>query len=149
MVDSEPINYEEAMTNKVWKEVMTEELNAIERNKTWELTKLLVNKKVIHVKWIFKMKLKPNGEVAKHKARPVTRGFMQKVGMDYFEVYALVTRLETMRLIVDITCGRNWPLFHLDVKSAFLNGPLDEVVYVTQPPGLKIEGKEDMVYELH
>ena len=54
-----------------------------------------------------------------------------------------------MRLIVVITCGRNWPMHHLDVKSAFLNGPLDEEVYVTQPPGFKIKGKENMVYRLH
>ena len=53
-----------------------------------------------------------------------------------------------MRLIVDIACGRNWPMYHLDVKYAFLNGPLDEVVYVTQPPGFKVKGKEDMVYRL-
>lgn len=95
------------------------------------------------------MKLKPNGEVAKHKARLVARGFMQKAGMDYFEVYAPVARLETVRLIVAIAYGRNWPMHHLDVKSAFLNGPLDEEVYVTQPPGFKIKGKEDMVYRLH
>jgi len=54
-----------------------------------------------------------------------------------------------VRLIVAITCARNWPMYHLDVKSAFLNGPLDEVVYVTQPPGFKVKVKEDMVYRLH
>jgi len=98
---------------------------------------------------MFKLKLKPNGEIAKHKARLVARGFMQKGGMDYVEVYARVARLETVRLIVAITCGRNWLMYHLDVKSSFLNGPLDEVVYVTQPPSFKVKGKEDMVYRLH
>jgi len=62
---------------------------------------------LINVKWIFKLKLKPNSEVAKHKARLVARGFMQKAGRDYFEVYAPVARLETVRLIVAIACGRN------------------------------------------
>jgi len=95
------------------------------------------------------LKLKPNCEVAKHKARLVVRGFMQKAGTDYFEVYAPIVRLETMRLIVAIACGRNWPMYHLDVKFAFLNGPLNEVVYVTQPPGFKIKGKENMVFRLH
>jgi len=95
------------------------------------------------------LKLKPNGEVAKHKARLVARGFVQKAGMDYFEVYAPVARLEIVRLIVAITCGRKWRMHHLDVKSAFLNGPLDEEVYVTHPPGFKIKGNENMVYRLH
>ena len=69
--------------------------------------------------------------------------------MNYFEVYAPVPRLETVRLIIAIACGRNWPMYHLDVKSAFLNGPLDEEVYVTQPPGFKVKGKVNMVYRLH
>lgn len=71
-----------------------------------ELTKLPTSKKDIDVKWIFKLKLKPNGEVAKHKARLVARGFMQKAIMDYFEVYAPVARLETVLMIVAIACGR-------------------------------------------
>jgi len=113
------------------------------------LGSLQTSKKAIDVKWIFKLKLKPNGEVEKHKARLVERGFMQKVGLDYSEVYALVARLKTVRLIVVIACRRNWPMYHLDVKYAFLNGPLVEIMYVTQPPGFKIKGKEDMVYILH
>ena len=113
------------------------------------MIELPASKKPIDVKWIFKLKLRPNGEVTKHKARLVARGFMQKAGMDYFEVYAPVIRLETVRLIVAIACGRNCPMYHLHVKSAFLNGPLDEEVYVTQPPGFKIKGKENMVYRLH
>jgi len=113
------------------------------------MIELPASKKPIDVKWIFKLKLRPNGEVTKHKARLVARGFMQKAGMDYFEVYAPVIRLETVRLIVAIACGRNWPMHHLDVKSIFLNGPLDEEVYVTQTPGFKIKGKKNMVYRLH
>jgi hypothetical protein len=65
---------------------MIEELNSINRNNTWELTELPASKKAIDVKWIFKLKLKPNGEIAKQKARLVARGFMQKAGMDYFEL---------------------------------------------------------------
>jgi len=128
---------------------MIEELNSINKNNTWELTELPASKKAIDVKWIFKLKLKSNGKVAKHKARLVAWGFMQKAGMDYFEVFAPVARLETVGLIVVIACGRNWPMYHLDVKYAFLNGPLDEVVFATHPLGFKVKGKEDMVYRLH
>jgi hypothetical protein len=74
---------------------------------------------------------------------------VQKAGLDYFEVYAPVARLEIVRLIMAIACGKNWPLYHLDVKSTFVNGPLAEVIYVTQPAGFKIKGKEDMVYRLY
>jgi len=95
------------MTEKVWKNAMLKELNSIIRNNTWELTKLPANKKTIDVKWIFKLKLNLNDEVVKHKARLVARGFMQKFGLNYFEMYAHVARLETVRLIVAITCGRN------------------------------------------
>ena len=94
------------------------------------------------------MKLNPNGTVAKHKARLVARGFLQRPGIDYSGVYAPVARIETVRLVVAITSNHNWPLFHMDVKSAFLNRPLEEIVFVTQPPGFVKEGMEDKVYKL-
>lgn len=87
LADSELINYEIALTEKVWKDVMIEELDGINKNHTWELTKLPTNKKAIDVKWVFKLKRKPDGEIAKHKTRLVARGFMHKAGIDYFEVY--------------------------------------------------------------
>ena len=82
------------------------------------------NKKAISVRWVFKIKLKPDGSVVKHKARLVARGFLQKYGLDYFEVFAPVVRHETVRLVIAIAANRNWPLIHLDVKSNFINGPL-------------------------
>jgi hypothetical protein len=64
-------------------------------------------------------------------------------------VFALVARLETIRLVVALTCNKSWLLSHLDVKSAFLDGPLEEDVYVTKPPGFEVKRKEHMVYKLH
>jgi hypothetical protein len=109
---------------------MKEELEAIERNKTWKLTELPKKKKAISVRWVFKVKLKPDGSIGKHKARLVARGFLQKPGLDYFEVFAPVARHETIRLVIALAANRGWSLMHLDVKSAFLNGPLQEEVYV-------------------
>ncbi|CAJ2657083.1 unnamed protein product [Trifolium pratense] len=129
-------------------EAMEEELCAIEKNHTWEIVKLPSDKKAIAVKWVFKLKLNPDGSIAKHKARLVARGFLQREGLDYSEVYSPVARIETVRLVVAIANARDWPMYHLDVKSAFLNGPLEEVVFVTQPPGFVIKGKENMVYRL-
>jgi hypothetical protein len=101
------------------------------------------------VKWIFKVKLNPDGSISKHKARLVARGFLQKYGVDYNEVFALVARLETVRLVVALASSKKWSLFHLDVKFAFLNGSLEEDVYITQPPLFEVKRKEQMVYKLH
>src|ERR1043165_5771682 len=146
LVDSEPLGIEEALEKKVWLDVMKEELEAIKRNKTWELTELPKEKKAISVRWVFKVKLKPDGSFGKHKARLVARGFLQKPGLDYFEVFAPVARHETIRLVIALAVNRSWPLMHLDVKSTFLNGPLQEEVYMSQPPGFVKKNQEVMVY---
>lgn len=88
-------------------------------------------KRPIDVKWVYKIKMKPDGIVVKYKARLVARGFLQQVGIDYKEVFAPVARLETVRLATCIASYKRWKLHQLDVKSTFLNGPLDEEVYVT------------------
>ena len=149
LVDSEPVSTEEALKQQVWLQAMKEELDAIKRNKTWKLSELPKGKKAISVRWVFKQKLKPDGSIGKYKARLVARGFLQKPGLDYFEVFAPVARHETIRLVIAIAANRNWPLMHLDVKSAFLNGPLQEEVYVSQPPGFEKKNQEGMVYRLH
>jgi hypothetical protein len=149
LADAEPVNFKEALQTSVWKQAMVEELNSIEKNPTWELVKLPEGKKTIDLKWVFKTKLKPDGRISKHKARLVARGFLQKQGIDYNEVFAPVARHETIRLVVALANMKNWPMYHLNVKSAFLNGPLEETVYVTQPPGFEITGRENLVYKLH
>ena len=128
---------------------MVEELQAIERNNTWELVELPTHTKAIEVKWVFKLKHNADGSIARHKARLVARGFLQRAGLDYSEVFVPVARLETVRLVVALTCNQGWSTFHLDVKSAFLNGPLDEEVYVTQPHGFVIQKEANKVYKLH
>jgi hypothetical protein len=95
-------------------------------------------KTTIDVKWVFKVKYKPNGDVAKYKARLVARGFLQKEGIDFGEVFAPVARLETVRMVVAVASYNGWSMYQLDVKSAFLNGLLEEEAYVTQPPGFEI-----------
>lgn len=85
---------------------MAEELKSIEKNQTWELTDLPSNKHPIAVKWVFKVKLNPDGSIVKHKARLVAKGFLQKEGIDYSEVFAPVARIETIRLVVALACKR-------------------------------------------
>ena len=97
-------------------------------------------KKPIGLRWIFKLKKNSNGEIAKYKARLVAKGYEQKAGVDYEEVFAPMARMETVRLIIALAAHNLWYIHHLDVKSAFLNGDLEEVVYVKQPEGFIQKG---------
>jgi len=127
---------------------MEDELKAIEKNQTWNLVSLPQNKKPIAIRWVYKLKTLPDGQIAKYKAWLVAKGFLQKAGLDYNEVFAPVARIETIRLVVVEACFRGWKLHQLDVKSAFLNGSLEEEVYVRQPLGFEIQGQEEKVYRL-
>ena len=126
LADVEPIGYVEALKEEVWKKAMLEELAAIERNNTWKLARLPKGKKPISLKWVFKVKMKLDGTIEKHKARLVVRGFMQREGLNYTEVFALVARIEIVRIVVVLAHSRGWNMWQLDVKSAFLNGLLEE-----------------------
>jgi len=97
---------------------------------------------------VFKQKLNTDGSISKYKARLVAKGFLQRQEVDFSEVFAPVARIETIRVVVIVACERNWLLFQLDIKSAFLHGPLEEEVYVQQPPGFVVKGKEHQVYKL-
>jgi hypothetical protein len=95
--------------------------------------------KPISVKWIFKAKPGPSGTIDKLKARLVARGFEQTEGIDFFETFAHVVRWSTVRSIVTLAAQKNWKIHHLDVKTAFLNGTIDEEVYMTLPPGFETD----------
>ncbi|XP_072076479.1 uncharacterized protein [Arachis hypogaea] len=146
--DCEPLNFEKASKDNNWKKAMDEEIHAIKKNDTWELTDLPTDKKPIGVKWVYKTKYKPNGEVDCFKARLVAKGYKQKPGIDYFEVFAPVARLDTIRMIISLSRQNKWKIHQMDVKSAFLNGTLEEEVYVEQPAGYEVLGEEDKFYKL-
>lgn len=146
--DCEPTTFEEANRDSKWVNAMTEEINAIERNDTWELTDIPQGHKAIDVKWVFKTKRKSDGKAEKHKARLVAKGYEQQPGYDYQEVFSPVARIETIRLIIALAAQNHWKVHQMDVKSAFLNGPLEEEIFVKQPPGFLKKGKEDKVYRL-
>jgi len=94
------------------------------------------------------LKRNAEGEVVKHKARLVAKGYVQKKGIDFKEVFAPVARLDTVRLILTLAANRGWQVHHLDVKTAFLNGDLEEEVYVSQPEGFEEKAKEKHVVKL-
>lgn len=127
---------------------MDEEITTIERNNTWELIDLPRGHKAIGVKWVYKTKLKENGEVDKYKARLVAKGYKQEFAVDYREVFAPVARYDTIRLVIALAAQLSWPIFQLDVKSAFLHGDLQEQVFIDQPPGYMKLGSENKVCKL-
>jgi len=144
----EPASAAEAMEEKKWKLAMEEEMYMIEKNQTWKLVERPQNRKVIGVKWVFRTKLNADGTINKHKARLVVKGYAQVFGVDFSETFAPVARLDTIRLLLAIAAQKGWKVFQLDVKSAFLNGFLEEEIYVDQPEGFIVKGHEDKVYLL-
>ncbi|KAF3667702.1 hypothetical protein FXO37_09904 [Capsicum annuum] len=129
-------------------EAMDDEIEAIERNDTWELIDLTEKHKIIGIKWVYKTKLKENGEINKYKARLVAKGYKKEYGMDYTEVFAPFSRHDTIRMLIALAAQNSWPIFQLDVKSAFLHGYLEEEVFIEQPPGYVKIRSENKVYRL-
>ena len=102
-------------------------------NDVWEVVSRPEGKSVVTSKWLFKIKHKANGSVKNHKARFVARGFSQKEGIDYDETFVLVAQYTSIRTIIAIASAMGWKLYQMDVKTAFLNGIIEEEVYVEQP----------------
>ncbi|KAK9101268.1 hypothetical protein Scep_024698 [Stephania cephalantha] len=126
---------------------MEEEMKAIEKNETWEITDLPEGKNAIGLKWVFKTKFANDGSILKHKARLVAKGYAQQYGIDFEETFSPVARFETVRLILALAAQLQWMVYQFDVKSTFLNGELHEEVYVAQPEGFE-KGNETKVYKL-
>ncbi|GJX66533.1 retrovirus-related pol polyprotein from transposon TNT 1-94 [Tanacetum coccineum] len=114
---------------------MQEELTQFKTNDVWCLVPPPKNHTIIGTKWVFKNKLDENGVVSRNKARLVAQGYNQQEGIDFDETYAPVERLESLRILLTYACAHDFKLFQMDVKSAFLNGFINEEVYVAQPPG--------------
>ncbi|RVX02654.1 Retrovirus-related Pol polyprotein from transposon TNT 1-94 [Vitis vinifera] len=132
----EPAGFVEAAENKRWRVAMQEELNMIDKNNTWELVDRPSHKKPIGVKWVYRTKLNSDGSINKHKARLVVKGYAQMFGVDFSETFAPVARLDTIRMLLALAAQRKWKIYQLDVKSAFLNGYLEEEIFVEQPEDL-------------
>jgi hypothetical protein len=120
---------------------MLEEISSIEENETWSLVDPPTDQRPIGLKWVFKLKKDAAGKVVKHKARLVAKGYVQRIGVDFDEVFAPVARLDSVRLLLALATQQGWSAHHMDVKSAFLNGILEEEVYVVQPQDLLLMGR--------
>jgi hypothetical protein len=146
--DTEPRSFAEAERHAAWHAAMKSEMDAIEKNRTWELADLPRGHSAITLKWVFKLKRDETGAIVKHKARLVARDFVQREGIDFDDTFAPVTWMESVRLLFALAAQEGWRVHHMDVKSVFLNGDLKEEVYVHQPLGFVIPVKEGKVLRL-
>ncbi|GKB60718.1 retrovirus-related pol polyprotein from transposon TNT 1-94 [Tanacetum coccineum] len=144
----EPKNVNEALKDESSIIAMQEELNQFIANDVWELVPKPKIMTIIGTKWVYRNKLDENGVISRYKARLVTEGYNQQEGIDYDETYDPVARLESIRILLAYACALDFKLFQMDVKSAFLNGFINEKAYMAQPMGFINFEKPDHVYKL-
>ncbi|CAJ2652309.1 unnamed protein product [Trifolium pratense] len=144
----EPKNVKEALTDEYWINAMQEELTQFKRSEVWDLVPRPDGINVIGTKWVYKNKTDENGDITRNKARLVAQGYTQIEGVDFDETFAPVACLESIRLFLAVACILKFKLYQMDVKSAFLNGYLNEEVYVEQPKGIIDPSFPSHVYKL-
>ncbi|KAK0575374.1 hypothetical protein LWI29_038069 [Acer saccharum] len=144
----EPKKVDEALNDEFWVLTIQEELNQFERNEVWTLVPRPKNAHVIGTKWIYRNKYDEDGNIVRNKARLVAQGYSQIEGIDFEETFAPVARLESIRLLLSISCVHKFKLHQMDINSAFLNGFLQEEVFVEQPKGFVDAHHPNHVYLL-
>jgi hypothetical protein len=143
----EPYRVEDALRDPDWVVAMQEELNNFTRNEVWHLVPR-PNQNVVGTKWAFRNKQDEHGVVTRNKAQLVAKGYSQVEGLDFDETYAPVARLESIRILLAYVTYHGFKIYQMDMKSAFLNGPIKEEVYVEQPPGFEDIDYPNHVYKL-
>lgn len=131
-----PRNLQEALLDQQWKKAMDEEMDALQRNSTWELVDKPHGYRIVGCRWVFTIKMNSDGSIDRYKARLVAKGYTQTYGIDYEETFAPVAKINTIRILISLAANQEWPLHQFDVKNAFLNGNLEEEVYMELPPGV-------------
>ena len=138
--DDKPHTYNEVMKRSdadLWYKVMQDEQGMFEKIGLYEEVECPRDCKVINLKWVFKIKRGPNGEIEKYKAQLIAKGFTQIHGIDYTDTFAPVTKFTTIRALLTLATKYNLEIHQMDMKSAFLNGELDEEIFLEPPPGFR------------
>jgi hypothetical protein len=133
----EPESFVEALRDAQWRAAMEEEIQALDANRTWDLVVPPKGFKPIGCKWIYKVKYNTEGSFDRYKARLVAKGYAQTHGIDYDEIFAPVAKMTTVCKVLAVAAAKGWHLHQMDVKNAFLQGDLEEEVYMVQPPGFR------------
>ncbi|KAH9697911.1 retrovirus-related pol polyprotein from transposon RE1 [Citrus sinensis] len=151
LINSIPIpkTIKEALDHPDWKLAVLEEMNALKKNGTWEIVDLPKEKKTVGCKWVFTLKCNADGSVERYKARLVAKGFTQTYGIDYQETFAPVAKINSIRVLISLAVHSDWNLYQLDVKNTFLNGELEEEVFMDLPPGFEGNHGSSKVCKLH
>ncbi|KAJ9567677.1 hypothetical protein OSB04_003643 [Centaurea solstitialis] len=144
----EPLKVVDALADPDWFMAMQEEINQFVRLKVWRLVPRPEGKSIIDTKWIFKNKKDEDNVVVRNKARLVAKGYRQQEGIDYNETFAPVARIEAIRMFLAYAAHKDFTVYQMDVKTTFLNGVLQEEVYVSQPEGFVDKDHPDHVYIL-
>ncbi|KAL4323895.1 hypothetical protein GQ457_11G003570 [Hibiscus cannabinus] len=146
----EPVFYHQAVRFSEWRDAMQDELRAMDSLKTWSVVSLPDGKKAIDCKWVYRIKRKADGSIDRYKARLVAKGFTQVEGVDYTYTFSPVAKMTSFKLLLALAAVNDWRMLQLDVNNAFLNGMLDEKVYMKLPLGYMTEVSGDnLVCKLH
>ncbi|KAA0036533.1 retrotransposon protein, putative, Ty1-copia subclass [Cucumis melo var. makuwa] len=132
----------------LWQKAINDEMDSLESNRTWHLVDLPPPCKAIGCKWVLRKKFKPDGSIDKYKARLVAKGFRQTENMDFFDTFSSVTRITSIRVLISIVILNNLLIHQMDVKTTFLNGDLEEEIYMEQPEGFIVQAQESKVCKL-
>ncbi|GJW82873.1 putative RNA-directed DNA polymerase [Tanacetum coccineum] len=146
-----PECYAEAMKDehkKEWFEAMEDEMNSLHENNTFELVKLPKGKRALKNKWVYKLKTEEHTSRPRYKARLVVKGFSQKRGIDFDEIFSPVVKMGSIRVVLGLAASLDLEVEQMDVKTAFLHGDLDKEIYMEQPEGFQVKGKEGYVCRL-
>ena len=131
----EPTSFTQAKRFDEWLQAMNEELIALESTGTWTVCSLPSGKHAIGCKWVYKIKINPDGTIERYKARLVAKGYTQEEGIDFEETFSPVAKMTTVKILLAVAAAKQWSLTQLDISNAFLKGDLDEEIYMTVPPG--------------
>jgi hypothetical protein len=148
VINSEPFTFVKASKHQVWKYAMNEEYDSILKNDVWTVVPGPHGKLVVTSKWLYKIKHAADGSIGKYNARFVARGFSQKGEIDYDDIFAPVARYTSIRIIISFGTVFGWKLHQMDGKIAFLNGEVEQEVYIEQPEGFVIHDKRSHVCKL-
>ncbi|RVW73598.1 Retrovirus-related Pol polyprotein from transposon TNT 1-94 [Vitis vinifera] len=135
-----PKSTHEALSHPGWRQAMVDEMAALHSNGTWDLVVLPPGKSTVGCRWVYAVKVGPDGQVDRLKARLVAKGYTQVYGSDYGDTFSPVAKIASVRLLLSMAAMCSWPLYQLDIKNAFLHGDLAEEVYMEQPPGFVAQG---------
>ena len=143
-----PKNTNEALSHPGWRQAMVDEMAALHSTGTWDLIVLPFGKFPVGCRWVYTVKVSPDGQVDRLKARLVAKGYTQVYGSDYGDTFSPVAKIASVRLLLSMAAMCSWPLFQLDIKNVFLRGDLAEEVYMEQPPGFVAQGESGLVCRL-